>query len=161
MGAIDSEPARQRQAACFNPRPRVGAISSMSAYDRKSAVSIRAPVWGRSLIAESIVDQEGVSIRAPVWGRSMRTLSPRIATTCFNPRPRVGAIPGSHLPSKDLPGFNPRPRVGAIPRFPKTDQGGNVSIRAPVWGRSQIDQRVTWIIGFNPRPRVGAIKSSK
>ena len=76
----------------------------------------------------------GVSIRAPVKGRFQRTRA-ILAFTCFNPRPREGAIAWSVVSLFLNLSFNPRPREGAM-------LVGSMLI-------------VTYC--FNPRPREGAM----
>ena len=99
-----------------------------------------------------------VSIHAPAWGATSHTRLLAMATTCFNPRTRVGC---DRIPS---------PLAPLAVRFQSThprgvrraqDKDGMhfmlvVSIHAPAWGatRSETAWR-GWSRRFNPRTRVG------
>ena len=102
---------------CFNPRPRVGANHASNV------------AWSNAL---------GVSIHAPVWGRTTNPHPLATRTTSFNPRPRVGANAAGVARGGTRPSFNPRPRVGANYRpTPTRNSHNDVSIHAPVWGRTR------------------------
>ena len=79
----------------FNPRPRVGANPLVHCTgDQGRAVSIHAPVWGRTYLhPHALPDLPYVSIHAPVWGRTAAGVARGGTRPSFNPRPRVGANP--------------------------------------------------------------------
>ena len=58
--------------------------------DVMSQVSIHAPAWGATVIAEGKHAIRVVSIHAPAWGATLSRSVPRFSAPRFNPRTRMG-----------------------------------------------------------------------
>ena len=124
----------------FNPRPRMGATGKLAVGSDLTAVSIRAPAWGRRRCAQSRECPDRFNPRprmgatasigdsammpsfqsAPPHGGD-RPTCPRARTPwSFNPRPRMGATWAARIKRTPYAGFNPRPRMGATRRRRRT-----------------------------------------
>ncbi len=164
---------------CFNPRPRVGGDTRYRLPKCKHGFQSTPPRGGRRGV-EVITHYELVSIHAPAWGATLRTLDQQVnylfqstpprggrplaytatwASSCFNPRPRVGGdirrgrnprASGCFNPRPRVGGdlkpigqtarnacFNPRPRVGGDLDLKGALRPSTVSIHAPAWGATQ------------------------
>ena len=87
----DGHGGRAPSPSGFNPRTRVGCdLGQPLDLGSQRPVSIHAPAWGATRMAEHRSRKYAVSIHAPAWGAtSVRPLCPGPAA-CFNPRTRVG-----------------------------------------------------------------------
>ncbi len=97
---------------CFDPRPRMGATLLQWQRVFVVGVSIHAPVWGR----RSAIDTGSIMAwfrSTPPYGGDARASANGSYSTCFDPRPRMGATG----------------------RLPAGGTLADVSIHAPVWGR--------------------------
>ena len=75
-----------------------------------------------------------VSIHAPAWGATVSCRPVDAASSCFNPRARVGRDFGIPSMPTRLPSFNPRARVGRDMEQERYTVAQVVSIHAPAWG---------------------------
>jgi hypothetical protein len=151
-------PAGPRRRVCsFNPRPHAGANSSRRAPCRPRLVSIRAPMRGRTPLAERLVDEGMVSIRAPMRGRTVSK-----CVGCRRPAvsiraPMRGRTPHA-APHVARASFQSAPPCGGeLGQRARVDPPGGVSIRAPMRGRTPPETASDRVkMGFNPRPHAGA-----
>ena len=98
-----------------------------------------------------------VSIHAPAWGATSHTRLLAMATTCFNPRTRVGC---DRIPSPLAPLAvrfqSTHPRGVRRTAAARSRAGELVSIHAPAWGATRRgSHQISASGGFNPRTRVG------
>ncbi len=117
----------------FNPRPRVGGDLSSRPFFKGLRVSIHAPAWGETDVAELMAFFDVFQSTPPRGGRP-RSGSPFPAAICFNPRPRVGGDVVTRSAARLAKCFNPRPRVGGDRGFAQVGAVLVVSIHAPAWG---------------------------
>ena len=104
---------------------------------RRDAVSIHAPVWGRTNTCGMFQNVPGVSIHAPVWGRTICCPCPKHRPLGFNPRPRVGANTTQATPWPPCTAFQSTPPCGGErSAHHRAWPWRTVSIHAPVWGRT-------------------------
>src|SRR5436309_5644041 len=104
------------------------------------------------------MDRRDVSIHAPAWGATFALVAWCLATSCFNPRSRVGS---DGLPAYDVPGIVDvsihAPAWGATQGHLGLHRQYQVSIHAPAWGAtSWFLQNTRQQKRFNPRSRVGS-----
>ena len=83
----------------------------------KTYISIHAPAWGATGLADVAGLISKISIHAPAWGATVIDIKPWASDKDFNPRSRVGSD-GNR-------------------RFWPIDTG--ISIHAPAWGATQVD----------------------
>ena len=146
----------------FNPRTRVGCDKSPSDEMRLGhvfqsthpcgvrpdkdtrkalwAVSIHAPVWGATAVFAFCQRWTIVSIHAPVWGATCAPSSLYWALMFQSTHPcgvRQAKIGRCVWWSR----FNPRTRVGCDQAASIQYSGCYVSIHAPVWGATAIEDK--------------------
>ena len=109
------------------------------AHCQGERVSIHAPAWGATPMDTVSIGYPFVSIHAPAWGATRRPKDRSFRGSCFNPRTRVGCDGNRCAVARPSRCFNPRTRVGC-------DTCAAVS--------------VGWLAGFNPRTRVGCDSES-
>jgi len=106
--------------ACFNPRPREGgdffinvvcnsvelvsihapaqgATLKIESFGVPFDVSIHAPAQGATMQPPCTLPDDDVSIHAPAQGATISPPSSRSSPSRFNPRPRAGGDPTTHL----------------------------------------------------------------
>ena len=156
MGATVPAVCGRAGSSGFDPRPRVGATTAPPTGARITAVSIRAPGWGRRSRAPRSPASAPFRSAPPGGGDGAVLKSNHAYILRFDPRPRVGATDGplsgkcTWTVSIRAPGWGRR-------RHPCQFAAHTVSIRAPGWGRRRSGKcRQTAAPGFDPRPRVGA-----
>ena len=140
-------------------------------------ISIHAPAWGATLIAQGRVNFAAISIHAPAWGATgagtlagnaqmISIHAPAWGATDaneygtperdFNSRPRVGGDPVCFPGVGAGRDFNSRPRVGGDIEDDSGILLDRISIHAPAWGATR---RISLFLRsckhFNSRPRVG------
>ena len=142
--------------------PAWGATFGMDRGADVGAVSIRAPAWGATIVRKLIERYIEVSIRAPAWGATM-TANNRFSFAGVSIRaPAWGATSFPVAPAQEAPfqfalprgerriagrqravwrSFNSRSRVGSDQTHLQQRGGGEVSIRAPAWGATDIYMR--------------------
>ena len=153
----------------FNPRPRVGGDTLLSAPRSDAAltaaVSIHAPAWGATCRRRRSSATYGRFQSTPPRG-GRRWLHVSVCAG-FQSTPPRGGRPDRCSFVKAERSFNPRPRVGGDQDLHETNprrsggrrgRPGQVSIHAPAWGAttvSPISRARRRTRRFNPRPRVG------
>ena len=157
----------EQHRAGFNSRSRVGSDAQLIALAEKFAVSIRAPAWGATQVADEDGAVFGVSIRAPAWGATYAGVVDNVEWPFQFALPRGERRTLQRQPQPFGGGVNSRSRVGAtcspliscgvttfqfaLPRGERRRLGDRphgsvgVSIRAPAWGATgdHIGLRIT------------------
>ena len=164
-GRPAAEPAPSLLMSCFDPRPRAGGDSFVSPFPSGAIVSIRAPAQGatrrlrrhgRDAMFRSAPPRRGRPMRPAIHGatRAFRSAPPRRGRRggryAEPPIELFRSAPprrGRHPEPGDVlllsPSFDPRPRAGGDPRaLVFADELGQVSIRAPAQGATEIDMRL-------------------
>ena len=144
---------------CFNPRPRTGANRGEADVAGFGVVSIRAPVRGRTNTDVTVKAFNNRFQSAPPYGGELAKELETIYSSGFQSAPPYGGErPRGHGHRPPRTGFNPRPRTGAnlnrvasgvtYEEFQSAPPTGanheptrrvrlsQVSIRAPVRGRT-------------------------
>ena len=130
-GATWQQSHRQTMV-CFNPRTRVGCDVPNSQLKSKTLFQSTHPC--------------GVRLASYV---------PPDAVIMFQSTHPCGVRPQQSPQNNAQTGFNPRTRVGCDDSASVIMDVNSVSIHAPVWGATQLSQRVLMMVSFNPRTRVG------
>ena len=148
------------EPSCFNPRPRVGANGAGGfAVRGVLPVSIHAPVWGRTFSASVLTTSPLEFQSTPPCGGERRLSHRSSRRRTFQSTPPCG----SELDRRPSERSECEVSIHA-PVWGRTLYAANVawknalvSIHAPVWGRTAYPwSPAQWTKGFNPRPRVGA-----
>ena len=149
-----SAPARRPS---FNPRARMGRDKASYSGSRCSAwfQSTRPHGARRVVLRLSLLGL--VSIHAPAWGATPVAERVLARTAPFQSTRPHGARPAGRRNSPRRPGsFNPRARMGrdAI-ELDALEVAGDVSIHAPAWGATRRGSVPGGRRCFNPRARMG------
>ena len=113
VGSDKNSPVATPSSSNFNPRSRVGSDTKKHCFVRLLDISIHAPAWGATALAQassarlpfqstlprgerhyaqmSIQGYVDISIHAPAWGATRTHARRRARNNDFNPRSRVGS----------------------------------------------------------------------
>ena len=162
----------------FNPRTPVGCDALMIGPICSRKISIHAPQWGATRVADAPQLVVPISIHAPQWGATSRAVF-ICKTMVFQSTHPSGVRPGSNrrlaylvLISIHAPQWGatmPWPSILPTTAFQSTHPSGVrldagdgtghvlvISIHAPQWGAtSWLSKIVVAFINFNPRTPVG------
>ena len=129
---------------CFNPRTRVGCDCQKAAtHPVDEVVSIHAPAWGATMRTNRYRRFFEVSIHAPAWGATRNIRGNHLALVGFNPRTRVGCDARSRRSTANAMRFqSTHPRGVRRFRGWGRRRGHHVSIHAPAWGATAVENAV-------------------
>ena len=161
----------------FNPRTHVGCDERRVDVPHGYAISIHAPTWGATPtdvvssanLAFQSTHPRGVRQSCRGHFQDFRNFNPRTHVgcddifRCVSPddlefqstHPRGVRLHDVRPPAaRDY--FNPRTHVGCDPLHASVGAGHRISIHAPTWGATALQDRVQQdFIDFNPRTHVG------
>ena len=162
VGGDSASTDRRPSAACFNPRPRVGGDRAITdrptspgcfnprprvGGDPRARVGCHGPIGfnprprvggdAHSLLRSSM---PMVSIHAPAWGATSRVDAHSRATRFQSTPPRGGRRRSMRRSRRSTVRFNPRPRVGGDAGSAAWPASMTVSIHAPAWGATGVDE---------------------
>ena len=138
----------------FNPRTPVGCDALMIGPICSRKISIHAPQWGATRVADAPQLAVPISIHAPQWGATSRAVF-ICKTMVFQSTHPSGVRLRARSGSRSRRDFNPRTPVGCDDALAVDLADDGISIHAPQWGATRRETRCRRCRDFNPRTPVG------